>query len=320
MSFLRALWLALLLIGVATSASEAQTGLRVVGDSGFRGAAEARIASWLTSHGHEVTEKALGQLALAALDECYLRVEPACASKSFTDNSDADLFIYVNFEVSTNAKGEQTVVGTLWLLRKQGEAQVFQKDCNRCDDEAAAAMIDGLMTRVGSFNAKAGTLKLTSSPSGVAVLIDGKSIGKTPLEHELKEGDHELVLRRDGYLEEKRTVTIETGGIAEQAIQLRRKGSSGMRRLATYGAAATAVALIGGGIVALALHEGEPCSPSKKECRVTKPAGIAAFAGAGVMLGVAGYLWFTNEDDDPIPTTALQPRVRTYVMGWGGSF
>lgn len=320
MSFLRALWLALLLIGVATSASEASTGLRVVGDSRFRATAEARIAAWLSSRGHEVTEKALGQVAAAALDECFLRAEPECANKAFLDNSDADIFLYVNFEVTPAGDGEQTVIGTLWLLRKQGAAQSFQKECEHCDEDAATAMIDELISPVGSFTEKIGTLKLSSSPAGASVVVDGEKIGVTPLERELAEGEHEVVLRRDGFFEERRTVAIETGGVAEQAVQLRREGSGRLRRLATIGAGATALALIAGGVVALALHEGEPCSRSKKECLVTKPAGIAAFAGAGVMLGLAGYLWFTTDEGDPIPSTAMQPKTRTYTMGWGGSF
>lgn len=322
MSSLRALWIALLLLGVATATSEASTGLRVVGDSRFRVTAEQRIAAWLASHGHEVTEKALGPVAFPVLDECYLRDEPACANKYFIANSSADLFLYVNFEVSSSGKNESTVRGTLWLLRKDGEAKVFQKDCNRCDDNAAASMVDALTARVGSFNGQVGTLKLTSSPSGATVTVDGEEIGVTPIEHELERGSHEVVVGRAGFHDERRTVVIENGGVAEQVVALRRRDTGGLRRLATYGAAGTALALAAGGVVALILHEGEPCSPSKKKCLVTKPAGIAALAGAGVMIGVAGYLWFTTEDPESTPTTALQPRARTrtYTLGWGGRF
>lgn len=330
---LRVLWIALLLVGAATSATEASTGIRVVGDSRFRVTAEERIAAWLTAHGHVVTADALDAATLEALDGCYLRDEPACANKLFVDKGSADLFLYVNFEVASGGARERTVRGTLWLLRKDGSAQVFERQCNRCDDEASDAMVDALTERVGNYDARVGTLKLTSSPPGATVEIDGKKVGVTPLTRELRIGKHEVAIRAEGYVPELRSFDIEVNSEIEHVVDLHRPaaGSSRTRRIGMYGSLGIGAALVAGGAVALALHEGSPCAPTKKECFNGKPVGFAMLASGGVLLGVGGYLWFTMEEPETLPAAAIAPAgseggagakssARAYVLGWGGRF
>lgn len=333
---LRALWIALLLVGAVTSATEASTGIRVVGDSRFRVTAEERISAWLKAHGHVLTTDTFDAGSLSSLDGCYLRDEPACANKLFVDSGSADLFLYVNFEVASNGARERTVRGTLWLLRKDGSAQVFERQCNRCDDDAAEAMVDALTERVGTYDARVGTLKLTSSPPGATVEIDGKKAGITPLSRELRIGKHEVVIRADGYLPERRSFDIEVNLEIEHVVDLREPspGSSRTRRLGMYGAAGLGAALIAGGTVALLLHEGSPCAVTKKECFNGRPAGLVMLASGGALLGVAGYLWFTMEEPETIPAEMLapaakgqdagggvaKPAARTVILGWGGTF
>jgi hypothetical protein len=336
---LRALWIALLLVSAVTSATEASTGIRVVGDSRFRVTAEERISAWLKAHGHVLTADTFDVVALNALDGCYLRDEPACANKLFVDSGSADLFLYVNFEVASNSSRERTVRGTLWLLRKEGSAQVFERQCNRCDDDAAEAMVDALTEGVGTYDARVGTLKLTSSPSGATVEIDGKKAGITPFSRELRIGKHEVTVRAEGYIPERRSFDIEVNVAIDHVVELRAPspGSSRTRRLGMYGAAGLGAALVAGGTVALLLHEGSPCAATKKECFNGRPAGIAMLAGGGALLGVAGYLWFTMEEPDPMPAETLAPAAkgsgaddagaaggrpasRAFILGWGGTF
>lgn len=332
---LRVLWIALLLVGAATSATEASTGIRVVGDSRFRVTAEQRISAWLTAHGHVVTADALDAATATALDGCYLRDEPACANQLFVDKGSADLFLYVNFEVASGGARESTIRGTLWLLRKDGSAQVFERQCTRCDDEASDAMVDALTERVGNFDGRVGSLKLTSSPPGATVEIDGKKVGVTPITRELRIGKHEVAIRAEGYVPELRSFDIEVNTEIEHVVDLHMPaaGSSRTRRLGAYGSLGIGAALVVGGAVALALHEGEPCAPTKKECFNGRPLGIGMIGGGAVLLGLGGYLWFTMEEPETLPSSAIapataggdggstgKPAARAYLLGWSGSF
>ncbi|MEZ4361240.1 MAG: PEGA domain-containing protein [Kofleriaceae bacterium] len=322
----RVLWIALRLLcllglsAVVSSSAEASTGLRIVGDAKFRVVAERRVASWLAGRGHNVTDKALGRPTLAALDECYLRNEPQCANKVFVENGDADLFLYITFEVVGEPGRRRTVRGTLWLLRKIGTAEKFSRECVACEEEATLAMIDDLVTEVGAFEARAGGLKIASDPAGATVELDGERLGITPFEKELRPGSYTLVLRRDGYRDEERTVVVEPSRVAEQVIDLRPLAQRGPRRrkIAAFGAAGVAVALAVGGGVLLALDEGSSCAPNKTECFYSRPYGIAAFVGAGAFLGVAGYLWVTTTA--PSRTATIGPSSRGVVVGWGARF
>ena len=328
MSFLRAFWIALFLLGAVTSASEASTGLRVVGDSRLRVTAEQRIGAWLASHGHQYSERALGAASLAALDECYLRDEPACANKVFASNSESDLFIYVSFEVNAAGARERNVRGSMWLLRKDGEAAVFTQNCDACEEAAIADMIDKLTERVGSFDPRSGTISLSTTPEGALVRIDGKDVGYTPMTKDLLSGPHEVALLREGYRVDRHTVRVVARNTIEHEVVLQELavGSSRKRRFVTYVTTAMTAALLVGGVTALLLHEDNPCDARQKTCFNAKLGGGITLAGAAVMAGVSGYLWWTMEDPEPMgpmmgPTTPTAPKgPRAYVLGLGGSF
>ncbi|MHC4960460.1 MAG: PEGA domain-containing protein [Planctomycetota bacterium] len=58
-----------------------------------------------------------------------------------------------------------------------------------------------------------GTIQLASLPKA-EVLLDGKTVGETPLTLDAAAGDHEVVLRSDGFAEQKRKVTVAAGQTA----------------------------------------------------------------------------------------------------------
>lgn len=63
-----------------------------------------------------------------------------------------------------------------------------------------------------------GTLRLTSTPSGAQVEVDGTPVGTTPLTLEsIEAGAREVVFRREGYIAARRAVTVVAG--QEQAVQ-----------------------------------------------------------------------------------------------------
>ncbi len=56
-----------------------------------------------------------------------------------------------------------------------------------------------------------GTLEITSNPSGAEVLLNETVLGKTPLKEAVEEGKHSLSLRKDGYQEFTRSITVRSG-------------------------------------------------------------------------------------------------------------
>ncbi len=53
-----------------------------------------------------------------------------------------------------------------------------------------------------------GTLEITSKPSGVEVLLNETVLGRTPLKEQVEEGKYTLTLRKDGFTELTRSITI----------------------------------------------------------------------------------------------------------------
>lgn len=74
--------------------------------------------------------------------------------------------------------------------------------------QAALSMVSAIQGN------KTGFLTLTSNPEDVEVRIDGVNVGKTPLvEYKLSAGKHSVFLKKSGYRDEEREVTIQAGAV-----------------------------------------------------------------------------------------------------------
>jgi hypothetical protein len=322
MPSLRNLWIAPLLVAAVAAPVESSTGLRAVGEAAFLAEVEPRIAEWLTSRGHSLSDEAMGPRTSAAIDECYLRDDPRCANDVFGKNSSEDIFVYLNFNITGGLSRERSIRGTLWLLRKAGDARTFTRECTACDAATALTMVDDLIREVGPFDEIQGALKLSSKPAGASVAIDGERVGVTPLHHELAAGRHDVQVARAGYAAERLTVTIEPAKVAEEAVELRWVGDRRLqrRRIASYVALSAGVALLAGGFTLLAVNEGSSCAPSQRQCLYTRPYGIAALAGGAVFLGAGGYLWLSSARAPTPDRSAQSTRASGVTLGWGTNF
>ena len=66
----------------------------------------------------------------------------------------------------------------------------------------------------GSLDSNLGTLIITSAPANAEVIMDGKSIGRTPFRDNVEEGKHEIELRRNGYVSLKKSVHVRSKEIS----------------------------------------------------------------------------------------------------------
>lgn len=84
---------------------------------------------------------------------------------------------------------------------------------------AAAAGAD-IIQPTHTFEVPDGTLELTSSPPGAAIVIDGQSVATTPAQIDLRPGTHTIRFAKDGYAEASFTTTIQSNTSSEAAITL----------------------------------------------------------------------------------------------------
>lgn len=108
-----------------------------------------------------------------------------------------------------------------------------------------------------------GTLAIDSTPAGAEVLVDGQSVGTTPLELPIAAGEHAIVLRLPGHADEERRVVVEAGDTSAVAVELATAApASGgkpdrSKLLGPLGWASVGVGIasLGAGIALLALDE-----------------------------------------------------------------
>ncbi len=71
------------------------------------------------------------------------------------------------------------------------------------------------------LNNRLGTLKLTSTPAGADIYIDGKKEGKAPAQLPVLRGTHKLMVKMDGYVPFKADIEIQSKKVLEQLVVLK---------------------------------------------------------------------------------------------------
>lgn len=96
-----------------------------------------------------------------------------------------------------------------------------QADCDGCTAEQAGARVGGLVAdalRRGLHRAT-GILEITSVPEGGEVLLNGLSLGRTPLRHPAFAGEHVLTVNKTGFAPYTNEVVVDPGrGAAMDAV------------------------------------------------------------------------------------------------------
>lgn len=135
--------------------------------------------------------------------------------------------------------------------------------CGLSEAQATArALAASLQEKLVAAEPATGTVAVQSTPAGAEVLVDGQSMGTTPVELQLPAGEHSIVLRLPGHADDERRVRVEAGGTAAVAAELAaanvkegRPDRSGLLRPLGWAAIGVGVASLGSGIALLALDE-----------------------------------------------------------------
>jgi hypothetical protein len=318
---LRALFvlLALLVPGVASARS---IGLLVTGEY-LKGPTQSQAEMWLRAKRANVVTNPLPRDAINTLLNCFVLDDPKCMRSVVEARSTTDILVSIRVDVASKKQREIRLTVD-WFVK--GSSPVSsRRNCDRCTEDLLRATIDtildDLMKRVPGF---VGRLRVTSDPEGITVLLDGRTIGVTPIETEVPVGDHKVQLVRDGTTGEIRPISVTSEAATEVVLEVPRATSppgpgtppaSQSSRLFPGLLIGLGIAAVGAG-TALYLTSEEPTGEAPTY-RDTRNLGIGVAAGGGALV-LTGVIIVLATRSSSAPTIALTTGGAT--VGWAGRF
>jgi len=222
----------------------------------------------------------------------------------------------INAKVSESNK---TYVVTMDIINGRTGAVLAsnRERCETCGVEEAGEKMglaaSALRERLETVARAPARFIVRSRPATATVVMDGKTVGVTPLDLELAGGVHHLRLLMSGYDTLERTLTVVSGVDESVDLDLVAIPSHFPYRTAGMATLASGAALLIGGIVALAFDQHEiACSANEKDpnghcpwVRSTKWWG-AAMVGVGAAAATVGGFFLY-----------VAPRAGTTTLGAG---
>ncbi len=297
----------LVTVGRIAVARADRFGLIAGGDEAKQPVVETELGPWLTAAGHadvRIGSQALDGKQITQIVNCFILADQACATAAVASGKlDGLLFVMVEVERDPAASGDQIKI-TGWLYGAAGAPIAAQSlFCNDCKNDTLKPKLAELARLLFSAaSSGAGRLAVVTRPSGATVLVDGESIGVSPVSAGLHEGPHTITLEHDGYQTVTRRITITNDAETALDVELVALGApggggGGSRSLA-YGALAVGGAAIVGGAILLFVVDEDPVTlptmdPSYTEATlpgvITLGAGVAVAAFGGYLLHRAGH-------------------------------
>jgi hypothetical protein len=133
------------------------------------------------------------------------------------------------------------------LLRKVQSGEIFPKASSSADDFVVSKVIPVLDKQEYAVSTawfyldimpSTGRARITTTPSGAIIYIDGKMVGTSPINIDLDVGNHIVTAYRDGYRTETRQFIVESGRTTEVRIDLQKFVSNYQLSLTTNPSAA----------------------------------------------------------------------------------
>lgn len=311
--------LVLLMAARAANAGD-DTGVIVTGDASYHGPIGAQIERWLRDHGHVLVSSPLPDDAIRSVLDCFAQEDENCARRIIDERAKSKTLVFTKIEISSTGNGTRNVTVTGYWFQQGREAIADRRYCERCTEQKLRLAADELMTALSRSGRYAtGRLRLTSAPSGAKVVVNGQTIGVTPLDYDLSPGNHEVTLAVDRHEIETRPVAIREGQTTLLDVPLAvTSGSPGGRRSRALPLALILVGGVTAGTGGVLLAIDEDASPEGPyEINNTAPAGVALTAIGGVAL-VTGIWWWFRSSGDASPVASVSRKGG--LIGWAGTF
>lgn len=327
--------LVLLVVAMPAAAhADGTAAVLVSGDPGFKDAVTKEVGQWMREKGYTVSDTAIAVQAPKLMTDCFVTADLGCGQSVYSKHVNADAFLFMMVEVQPNPKdGSRDVTITGWFFQKGRAVAVDRRYCQHCREttmKLAAGDLAAVLSERGVDNV--GRLRITSDPSVARVMVDGQPVGATPMEYQLPTGTHRIVVDKEGFVLEDRSVEVVANDVTSVRVPLKRKGagpgpassdegpegqSRGSRGLLPYSLlGGGAAAMVAGGVL-IAMHQDE--TSTEKYYRNSRPAGLVLVGVGAVTAGVGAYLWVkAGRSSQAAPVVAISNQHA--MVGWATAF
>lgn len=299
-----------------------RVGLVVLGDTSTKTTHEA-ASGWFHAHADEPVTNALPRDAVKTLQDCFLVDDPKCSRSVIEARATENSVVTIRVELSSK-KDKDVRVTIDWFI-KGHNAISSRRTCDACSDAALKTTLDAMLTDLAkSKPGFMGRIKV-DSPPGLSVLVDGATIGVTPLDQPIPAGSHKIRLAQDGRMGAEQSVTVKADASTEVTLEPPPTEAEGLppQVIASKPSRVLPGVMIGVGIAGMAagtalyLTSEEPTGENRTY-RDTKKLGIGVAAGgAAVALTGVIIILATGRDSGPTVTTTSDGGA---AVTWFGRF
>jgi len=178
--------------------------------------------------------------------------------------------------------------------RKGQRIGTHRDTCETCGAEEAAEKMAlaaaTLRGRLASLGDQPSRFVVRSTPAGASLALDGKPVGRTPLDLELKAGEHVLRLSSQGYRPIEKTVSVVAGVDESVSLDLVAPQSRYPLDVMGYAAAAAGVLTLTAGVWLLHINERPIACGQRVDVNGRCPTEIDTATPAAVLIGVGSAL------------------------------
>ena len=318
-----------LVLTTSAAAANKSVGLLVTGEY-LKTPTQQQAEKWLRDRGLKVVTNAMPAEAVKTLLDCFVLDDPKCM-RGIVD-ARATTPVLVSIRVDIASKKQKEIRLTVDWFAKGHSPVSSRRTCDDCTEPVLRSTIDTMLEDLAkTAPGFTGTLKVTSTPDGITVLLDNKTIGVTPLETTMPIGSYKLKLARDGRTGPEKVIDIAgddkpvevaleappTGpGIVDGDNPTQTPPPGRRSRLIPGLMIGIGLAGVGAG-TALYVTSEEPTG-NGRTYRDTKNLGIGVAAGGGALL-ITGVIIILATKSTTGPTVSMTPGGGATV-GWTGSF
>lgn len=298
----------------------------VNGEPAKHPAVELALDPWLKGRQLEVTMGTDDKQIKQKILDCLVLSSPTCLEPAVAKLAvDFTLFVQLDVERDRTTATEQITV-TGWLYGKGGKFIAAQVQvCRACRNDTLGPTAEDMAKALFVVQSQGnGRMKVTTTPAGAKVFVDGELVGSTPWEQGLREGSHEVAFELPGHRRETRTVDVrrdETAAVDVALAPIGGGGGGAVKRNSLWLGVSGAglVAVLAGG-VALAMDEDDTSTPTTEQYyRDTAPLGVALI-GAGVATAAVGTILYLRSGKPAKPAATAWVTPRGGGVAWSGHF
>jgi len=320
----RALVFLAFVLGLASRAwADPSVGVVVTGDKSVQAPAEKAVNDWLADHKFAVEPKALNKDGVNTLSNCLALADMSCAHGVVEKRAKVETLVVLVAQAS-GKKGRDVQLSAYWMS-KYSDVVSLQRTCRGCTGAALPPVVDAVMTDLAKMvPAMTGKLDIKSTPAGLIAMVDGETVGVTPLVHDVPPGEHKISIVRDGKTLEERSVTVTAGQtepIEVTAPALPAPTPVVPKMVTVHRSRVVPAIVLGLGLATAGAGvymyvEGGPTGKAFYYRDYRTP-GIGVAAGGGV-LAIVGTILLFRAGSTEVPVVSVTGD--STVVGWAGRF